>query len=66
MSSRPGRSVAWMRAGALTGFGELAAQLGQAPQPMLRRFGLRSTEHIAEEILNDLPDPDRSIDVRPR
>lgn len=33
---------------------------------MLRRFGLRSTEHLAEEILNDLPDPDRSVDVRSR
>lgn len=33
---------------------------------MLRRFGLRATHHLAEDILNDLPDPDRSIDVRSR
>jgi hypothetical protein len=32
----------------------------------LRHFGLRATQHIAEDILNDLPDPDRSIDVRSR
>jgi hypothetical protein len=33
---------------------------------MLRRFGLRATQHLAEDILNDLPDPDRSIEVRSR
>jgi hypothetical protein len=33
---------------------------------MLRRSDLRSTAHLAQEILNDLPDPDRSIDVRLR
>jgi len=33
---------------------------------MLRSFGPRATQHIAEDILKDLPDPDRSIDVRSR
>lgn len=33
---------------------------------MLRRFSLRDTQHVAEDILNDLPDPDRSIDLRPK
>ncbi len=33
---------------------------------MLRRFSLRATQHLAEDILNDLPDPNRSIDVRTR
>lgn len=32
--------VPWMRAGALSGLRELAAQLGQVPEPLLRRFGL--------------------------
>lgn len=33
-------NVPWMRAGAMSGLRELAAQLGQVPEPMLRRFGL--------------------------
>lgn len=30
---------------------------------MLRHFSLRTTQQLAEDILADLPDPDRSLDV---